>query len=103
MPLIRILKEASEELEAAASYFELERPGGGARFLEAYQAKLWQLEHFPRSGPLIEALSPGQQLRAFVIPRFRHMIVAGQFDGVLTIVAVAHTSRAPHYWRRRVP
>lgn len=98
----RILDEAADELEAAAAYLEAERRGYARVFLEAYEEKLRQLVRFPESGPLIKNAPPGCELRSFLMRRFRYSVVAGVIDGVPTIVAVAHTSREPGYWRERV-
>lgn len=43
MPALRILREAAEELDAAAAYLETQRPGYAALFLDAYEDKLGQL------------------------------------------------------------
>ena len=98
----RILDEAAEELEAAAAYLEAERPGHARVFLEAYEEKLRQLVRFPESGPLVRNAPPRCELRSFFIRRFRYAVIAGVVGGVPTIVAVAHTSRAPGYWRDRL-
>jgi len=98
----RILDDAAEELEAAAAYLEAERPGYARVFLEAYEEKLHQLVRFPESGPSIKNAPAGIQLRSFLIRRFRYAVIVGVVEGVLTIVAVAHPSREPGYWRERL-
>jgi toxin ParE1/3/4 len=98
----RILREAAEELDAAASYLERQRSGYAALFLDAYEEKLRQLARFPASGPAVQNAPGRYPLRAFLIGKFPYSIIAGPIDGVITIVAVAHTSREPGYWRGRV-
>lgn len=98
----RILAEAAEELEAAAAYLEAEQPGYARVFLEAYEEKLRQLVRFPESGPPIKNAPPGCELRSFSMRMFRYSVVAGVVDGVPTVVAIAHTSREPGYWRDRL-
>jgi len=98
----RILQEAAEELDAAAAYLERERPGYALVFLEAYEEKLGQLARFPETGPLIANAPGGYPLRAFLIGKFPYSIIAGSIDDVVTIVAIAHTSREPNYWHSRV-
>lgn len=102
MPRPRILQEAAEELDAAAAHLERQRPGYAAVFLDAYEDKLRQIGRFPASGPVIQNPPGGYPLRAFLIGKFPYSIIAGPIAGVMTIVAVAHTSRDPGYWRRRV-
>lgn len=98
----RILHEAAEELEAAAAHLEQERPGHARVFLEAYEEKLRQLVRFPESGPLVRNAPAGSELRSFLVRRFRYSVIAGVVEGVPTVVAVAHGSREPGYWRARV-
>lgn len=98
----RIVDEAAKELDAAAAYLEEERPGYARLFLQAYERKLHQLVHFPESGPLIRNAPAGYELRSYAIRRFRYSIIAGLIDGIPTIVAVAHASRQPGYWRKRL-
>ncbi len=102
MPRPRILDEAAVELEAAAAYLEEERPGFARVFLASYEEKLRQLVRFPESGPLIKNAPVGSRLRSFLLRRFQYSIIVGWMDGVPTIVAVAHSRRAPGYWRDRV-
>lgn len=98
----RILDEAAEELEAAAAHLEQERPGHARLFLDAYEEKLRQLVRFPESGPPVKNTPTGCELRSFLLRKFRYSVVAGVVEGVPTIVAVAHASREPGYWRARV-
>jgi plasmid stabilization system protein ParE len=102
MPALRILREAAEELDAAAAYLERQRPGYAALFLDAYEERLRQLARFPASGPAIQNAPGGYPLRAFLIGKFPYSIIAGPIDGVTMIVALAHTSREPGCWRGRV-
>ncbi len=98
----RILDEAVEELDAAAAHLEEARPGYARGFLEAYEEKLRQLVRFPESGPLVKNAPAGCELRSFLLRKFRYSIIAGAIGGIPTIVAVAHTSREPGYWRDRL-
>ena len=100
--MLLILAEAAEELEAAAACLERERPGYAVVFLKAYESKIRQLVRFPESGPLVKSAPAGHALRSFGIRGFRHSIIVGRFDGRSTIVAVAHQSREPGYWRDRL-
>lgn len=98
----KILDEAARELEAAAAYLEAERPGTGRMFMRAYENKLRLVLRFPQSGRLVANTPPGHVIRSFLIPRFRYLIVVGFVEGAPTILAVAHTSRKPDYWRSRL-
>jgi len=41
--------------------------------------------------------------RAFRMHRFPYLVIYRRHRGWLEIVSVAHTSRRPGYWRRRLP
>ncbi len=40
--------------------------------------------------------------RRFVVPRFPYSIIYLDDPDVVTIIAVAHSSRRPGYWRQRI-
>ena len=44
MPRLRVLRQAADEAEAAAAWYEQERPGLGAEFFEAIEAGLDVIE-----------------------------------------------------------
>jgi len=102
MSRVRILDEAADELEAAVAWAERECPGRGARLLEAYAAKLQQIERFPTSAPRVRDSPRDRVVRAFALRRFRYSIVVGAIGEDLVVVAIAHQSRAPGYWRTRL-
>ena len=41
--------------------------------------------------------------RYFRIRKFRHIVVFLEMPPAVKVIAVAHTSRRPGYWRRRLP
>lgn len=102
MPPVGILDVAANEVAAAADHLEAARPGYGELFLQAYARKLAQIAHLPRSGAKIRDANLGQELRAFSLSRFRYVIVVALRERSPVIVALAHTSRDPGYWRDRI-
>ena len=102
MTKLRILKEAADELDGAVAYVEHERRGYGRVLLEEYADKLRQLSRFPGSGPLVDGAPPGYSLRSFSLRRFRYSLIVGVLDGIPTLIAFAHHSRAPSYWYDRL-
>ncbi|MEM7157573.1 MAG: hypothetical protein AAF799_32335 [Myxococcota bacterium] len=102
MSLVRVLDEVAQELEAAVAYLEREREGYGFVLLDEYEAKLRQIQRFPRGAPLSRDVPERYEFRAFKLKRFRYSMIVGELDGVLTLVAFAHHSRAPGYWRERL-
>lgn len=102
MARVRILREAAEEVAAAAAILERERPGYGQVFLDEYEERLDQVTRFPKSGPRVKTAPAGYELRAFLTHKFGYSVIVGLIDGILTIVAVAHQQRRPGYWTDRV-
>lgn len=96
--------EAARELEAAAVWYESERKGYGAVFLDEVEAKVGRAARFPGSGPRIalSGLSPGHDVRRFPLERFQYQVITAIVTGRRAVVAIAHTSRRPGYWMDRL-
>lgn len=87
---------AVEELIEEAARYESELAGLGVRFgAEISRAIELLIEHFTIGTPL------DGNLRSFVLRRFPHSIIYTVIDDTLFVVAVAHESRKPGYWRSR--
>lgn len=101
MPKVRILRQAVEEAEAAAAWYEQERQGLGAEFAEAIEAAIDVIEDdflplspMPGSSGTLEA-------KRLILRRFPYDIVVVGRGDELIIVAFAHHARKPGYWRDR--
>jgi hypothetical protein len=92
--------DATEELLAAMDWYEERRPGLGA---ELYQEILQKLESgFPV--PALEVDPEGTELHRLLVKRFPYTLyVEMRVNGDVFVLAVAHQSRRPGYWRRRRP
>ena len=91
-------EEARTEFLAAISRYEAEVPGLGARFLAETQRSLALL----LDTPLIGA-PKGRRLRSFPLnDAFPFSLVYAVQGDSLLVVAVAHQSRRPGYWRSRM-
>ncbi|MGH8649061.1 MAG: type II toxin-antitoxin system RelE/ParE family toxin [Burkholderiales bacterium] len=89
--------EAELELIEAALRYELQVPGLGERFeSEVRRATDLLLDH-PEIGQLVDP-----DLRRFILPRFPFTLIYSAASDVLRIEVVAHQSRLPGYWRRRI-
>lgn len=101
MPQLRILRQAAEEAEAAAAWYERERAGLGTEFLEAIEAAIDVIE----SGFLPLSPLPGSVgvlgAKRLILRRFPYAIVVVDRGDEKIIVAFAHHSRKPGYWRER--
>lgn len=101
MRKVRVLRQAAEEAEAAAIWYEKEREGLGAEFAEAIEAALDVVEDglvplFPMPGH-----SGSKGAKRLILRRFPYDIVVVEGAEDLIIVAFAHHSRKPGYWRDR--
>lgn len=101
MRSVRILEEASQEAIEAAAWYELEQPGLGAEFFAAIDAAIDIIEeNFVPLSPLPEEAGD-TGARRLILERFPYDIVAIELSAEAVIIAVAHHSRKPGYWRRR--
>jgi len=95
--------EALEELEEAAAWYELARPGLGHRFVSRVDETIDRIEEAPLSFPLVLRLDSGLVVRRARLDRFPYGVVFLPLASDLRILAVAHLRRRPGYWRERVP
>jgi toxin ParE1/3/4 len=99
---IRIGESAAAELAEAVRWYEARRPGLGGDFRDAIGAAFDRIRQQPDAGSRIRAPSM-VALRRLLIPRFSYQVIYYARDEEIAIVAVAHTSRRPNYWRHRLP
>lgn len=87
---------ASEELNAASSFYEHRRRGLGEELADEIEDICLLLSEYPAIGRRVDEVHRSVPLRRFpfiVFYRVRGM--------VLQIVAIAHKRKRPGYWRRR--
>jgi plasmid stabilization system protein ParE len=89
--------EAERELDEAALRYELEVAGLGRRFGREIERAVEVLLERPEIGARLD-----DDLRHFVLRKFPFTIIYGVLGDLLYIVAIAHGSREPGYWRSRV-
>jgi plasmid stabilization system protein ParE len=92
----RFTSVAESEFSDAAAYYEAEARLG-ENFIATVLNTIHKLEDDPRLGPVI-----GLRVRSIQIARFPYTIVYEIIDNEIVIVAVAHQSRKPGYWRERL-
>lgn len=89
--------EAELELYEAAQRYEAEVSGLGIRFGDEVERVVDLLLEHPEIGARVD-----ENLRHFVLRKFPFSVVYAVADDLVYIVAVAHGSREPEYWRLRV-
>ncbi|PSF14838.1 type II toxin-antitoxin system RelE/ParE family toxin [Marinobacter shengliensis] len=101
MRTVRILEEASQEAIEAAAWYEYEQPGLGVEFFAAVDAAIDVIEeNFLPLSPLPEEAGD-TGARRLILERFPYDIVAIELPDEIIVIAVAHHSREPGYWRQR--
>ncbi len=101
MKPVRIGKEAAEEFQEAAAWYESEPAGLGERFIDAFQHALDLLaeENPPLTQVVGEAGLKGAQ--KLILHKFPFSLIVYELPASTVIVALAHHSRKPGYWRSR--
>lgn len=89
---------ASEELREAVRWYEERRPGWGGRLFDAVGHTFDLLVAHPQIGKERSGRMPTRQLQVLGFP-YRVAYRIRETD--IYIVAVAHTSRRPGYWKNR--
>jgi plasmid stabilization system protein ParE len=88
---------AAQEFRQARALYARRSRRAAIRFIQAIDAALQQIAEDPERWPLYHDWHRWVKTKKFpYLLVYRH---AGQDS--LTVVAVAHTSRRPGYWRRR--
>jgi plasmid stabilization system protein ParE len=89
--------EAEQELYEAASRYESEVTNLGKRFTDEVERAVHLLLEHPELGSRLD-----DDLRHFVLRKFPFSVVYATVPDLVYIVALAHGSREPGYWRLRV-
>jgi toxin ParE1/3/4 len=95
---IELLPRAENEMAQAQDWYEARREGLGRRFLDEVDAMFTRIADGPQRFP--RWVDNARYQRA-VLSRFPYvvMFIADRRTRTVTVVAVAHTSRKPGYWK----
>jgi len=85
------------ELAESATYYELRRPGLGREFKSAMNDAVLLIQQSPQRNSVRRDGS-----RRYVVQRFPFNIHYLELADYIWIVAFAHGSRKPGYWRNRL-
>lgn len=97
MKKVDFVAAAREEFLAEVAYYNKARPDFGARFAEAIEKAAMLALVFPDAG------SPSSSgTRRVTVKDFPFSLFYKSSSDGIVIVAVAHPSRRPRYWRERV-
>lgn len=101
MKRLRVESAAEEELRAAVGWYESRRSGLGSRFLSEIGRVLNLIRRQPELGGPVYRVRPRYEVRRMPLRRFPYFVIYRERDAEIQIVAFAHTSRKPGYWRHR--
>ena len=93
---LRLHEDADRELSDAADYYDLESPGLGSSFVDEVNAGFHRIRTYPDAAAEV---APG--IRRLVLAKFPYSLVYEIRDDAIRVLAVAHQSRRPYYWRER--
>jgi len=92
---------AAEEAIEAAAWYEQERPGLGGEFDQAINAAIDLLEEEVVPLASMPGSSGARGAKRLVLKRFPYDIVVRESATEIIVIAIAHHSRRPGYWRNR--
>ena len=96
MTAIRLLREAEEELQLAAQFYEGAQPGlGHAPIVEVRRAKNLIAAH-PLAARILR-----RGIRVRSIARFPYRIYYHVRAEEIVVIAIEHRQRRPEFWRAR--
>jgi toxin ParE1/3/4 len=98
---LRIAVAAVEELEAAAAWYEERAPGLGGELLGEIQRALDLVSRHPHVGAPVPRVPVERGTRRVPLNRFPYSVVYRVRGDEIEVVAFAHQSRNPGYWRSR--
>lgn len=101
MRRVTILVEAAEEAIEAAAWYEQECPGLGVEFDHAINAALDLLEDEVVPLTNLLGITGVSEVKRLALRRFPYDIVVREFFDEIIVIAIAHHSRRPGYWRNR--
>jgi plasmid stabilization system protein ParE len=94
---VRLSTDASVELAETVAFYEKHQTGLGAAFVIEFEKSVQLIQHYPESGRPI-----GNRFRRVLTNRFPYALIYIERDEEFFVIAVAHTSRRPGYWKDRL-
>ncbi|MBA3393119.1 MAG: type II toxin-antitoxin system RelE/ParE family toxin [Deltaproteobacteria bacterium] len=86
----------------AAEWYEARRQDLGIDFVTAVREALLRVAEAPQTWPLVRDVPEQLNVRRFLLRRFPYSVVFIELDAEIRVLAIAHTSREPGFWRARL-
>ena len=101
MKQVKVGKDAAQEFQEAAAWYENEQQGLGERFIAAFEHAIQLLsEDNPPLTPA-EGDAGARGAQKLLLHKFPFSVIVYKIEGSFVIVALAHHSRKPGYWKSR--
>jgi len=97
---VRLNVLAKAEMLAAAAWYRDASPSAAERFLARARRTMELIEHFPQAGSPVRPFKKGT--RRMWVRGYPYQLVYVDVGDHIEIIAVAHDSRRPGYWRKRI-
>jgi plasmid stabilization system protein ParE len=94
---VRYHQGAAADVKSAVAWYRGRSPKAAADFVEELERAVDTIREAPERWPMGE-----NNTRRFLLWRFPFTIIYSEQEAVIVIWAVAHTSRRPEYWARRL-
>jgi plasmid stabilization system protein ParE len=98
---LRINAEVEAEVFEAAAWYEDRQPGLGDRFFETVSGTIDSIQAYPHRFARVETVRTSPTVRRAQVEGFPYTVVYEAQPDEIVILAVAHMSRRPGYWRGR--
>ncbi|MGN6182960.1 MAG: type II toxin-antitoxin system RelE/ParE family toxin [Thermoanaerobaculia bacterium] len=99
MKPVRPNEAAEREFHESIAWYEKECPGLGDRLWTEIQTAISHIETHPAIGEAVQQTR--RKIRRVPLRHFPFFLVYREHEDYLEVVALAHMSRRPRYWRDR--
>jgi plasmid stabilization system protein ParE len=99
---LQVLSEVQDEFDAAHAYLNREAPGAGDSFAFHVQEAFDAMIENPEPFSFVETLPSSSGYRRALLRKYHYTVVFKVIGESVAVVAVAHTSRRPNYWLKRL-
>ncbi|HYJ88803.1 MAG TPA: hypothetical protein VEW46_22255 [Pyrinomonadaceae bacterium] len=100
---LRIHRLAEDELADAASWYEARQSGLGSALLDLTDKAIEVLKSGVLPTSPVPSVKSSKGARRILLRRYPYSIVLYERKDEIVIIAFAHNSRRPGYWRTREP
>ena len=100
--MVRPHLQAELELIDAIEWYERARQGLGGELWDEVQRSITLITKSPAIGGLIRGANVSLPVRRIPLRRFPYFLIYRERESHLEIVAFAHMSQRPGYWRDRI-